>query len=56
MKERSQGAIEYLLMLAATLIVVASVTYLLFTSSDWLGGDVETRIDDVLKDVIEALT
>lgn len=56
MDERSQGTIEYLLMLAAALVVVASVTYMLFSTSIGLGGDVEDRIENVRENVIRILT
>lgn len=56
MNERSQGAIEYLLMLAAALTVLSGIIYLLYSSSASLGTDVQSRIENVKDSVIEILT
>lgn len=56
MDERSQGATEYLLMLAAALTVVASVTYYLSSTSAGLGGTIEDQIENARDTVTDILT
>lgn len=56
MEERSQGAIEYLLMLSAVLIILAGVVYSLTSTSYGFGEDIQTRIDSVRDNVINILT
>lgn len=56
MEEKSQGSVEYLLILAAALTVLSGIIYLLYSSSTGLGTDVQTRIEDVKESVIEILT
>jgi len=56
MEERSQGAIEYLMMLAAVLVVAASVTYLIFSTSSSMSADVGGRIDNIRDNIIDKLT
>jgi hypothetical protein len=56
MEERSQGAIEYLMMLAAVLVVAASVIYLIFSTSSSMGADVGGRIDNIRDNIIDKLT
>ncbi len=56
MEERSQGAIEYLMMLAAVLTVVAGVVYTAFTTSGELGRTVENQIDAIKDNIISQLT
>ena len=54
--KRSQGAIEYMLMLGAVLAVVASIIYLVLLTFRGLGSAVEDTIENVRKDVIDGLT
>jgi Flp pilus assembly pilin Flp len=54
--ERSQGATEYMLILAAVLIVVASVTATLFSTSGSLGSSVRDQIDNIRDRIIDQLT
>lgn len=56
MEERAQGAIEYLLMLAAALTVVGSVAALVFGTSEQLGSSVEEQISEVEENLIRRLT
>jgi len=56
MEERSQGAIDYLMMLAAVLVVAASVTYLIFSTSSSMSADVGGRIDNIRDNIIDKLT
>lgn len=56
MDEHSQGAVEYLMMLAAALVVVAGVVHMLFSTSAGLGGTVEDRIDNIHDTIIDILT
>ncbi len=56
MDERSQGAIEYLLMLSAALVVVSGIVLALYRTSAGLGGNVEDRIENVKNTVIDILT
>ncbi len=56
MEERSQGAIEYLLMLSAALAVVSGIIYMLFGTASGLGGSVQSRIDNVKNMVVDILT
>ena len=55
MEERSQGATEYMLLLAATLIIVASITYMVLKVFGTLGSNVEGRIDNTRDEVINGL-
>ena len=55
MEERSQGASEYMLLLAATLVIVAGITYMVLTVFSALGSNVEGRIDNTRKEVIDGL-
>jgi hypothetical protein len=55
MEERSQGASEYMLLLAATLVIVAGITYMVLNVFSGLGSNVEGRIDNTRKEVIDGL-
>jgi len=55
MEERSQGATEYMLLLAATLVIVAGITYMVLSVFGTLGSNVEGRIDNTRKEVIDGL-
>jgi hypothetical protein len=55
MEERSQGASEYMLLLAATLVIVAGITYMVLNVFSSLGSNVEGRIDNTRKEVIDGL-
>ncbi len=55
-EERSQGATEYMLMLAAALAVVASITATLFSTSGSLGSSIRDQIDNIRDKVIDQLT
>ncbi len=54
--EHSQGATEYMLILAAVLIVVASVTTTLFSTSGSLGSSTRDQIDNIRDRIIDQLT
>lgn len=54
--ECSQGATEYMLMLAAALAVVASITVTLFSTSGSLGSSVRDQIDNIRDKIIDQLT
>ena len=56
MEERSQGAVEYLMMLAAVLVVVGGIVYSLFSTSEGLQDTVQTQIDAIKDNVIDSLT
>lgn len=56
MEERSQGAIEYLLMLAAALAVLSGIIYLLFGASTGMGESVSSKIENAKQTVIDILT
>ena len=56
MEERSQGAVEYLLMLAAVLVVVSSIIVMIRDISTDLGGNVESNIENVSKSIVNILT
>jgi uncharacterized protein (UPF0333 family) len=53
---RSQGAIEYLLVFGAVLVVVASVIFMVIYTFRGLGSSVEDTIENVREDVIGGLT
>jgi len=55
MEERSQGATEYMLLLGATLIIVAGITYMVLNVFSTLGSSVEGRIENSRKEVIDGL-
>ncbi len=56
MREKSQGAIEYLLMLAAALTVTAMVAGLALEIFESLGSSVEDQISDAENRLIDTLT
>ena len=56
MEERSQGAVEYLMMLAAVLVVVGGIVYSLFSTSEGLQDTVQTQIDAIKDNIIDSLT
>jgi len=55
MEERSQGATEYMLLLGATLVIVAGITYMVLNVFGTLGSNVEGRIENTRKEVIDGL-
>jgi len=55
MDERSQGATEYMLLLGATLVIVAGITYMVLNVFSTLGSSVEGRIENTRKEVIDGL-
>jgi len=55
MEKRSQGASEYMLLLAATLVIVAGITYMVLNVFSGLGSNVQGRIDNTRKEVIDGL-
>jgi len=55
MNERSQGATEYLLLLGAVLVIVAGITYTVLNVFGQLGSNVEGRIENTRKEVIDGL-
>lgn len=55
MEERSQGATEYMLLLGATLVIVAGITYMVLNVFGTLGSSVEERIENSRKEVIDGL-
>ena len=52
MKERSQGALEYLIMLGAILVVVAGIVASIYVASNALGSNVGGQIDNTMENVI----
>ncbi len=56
MDERAQGSIEYLLILATILIVLASVIFMMQNISGDLGHTVENSIESIRDGVIDILT
>lgn len=50
--ERAQGAVEYLLILAAVLITVAGVVAVLYSSSSSLSSTVRQQVDNVLENEV----
>lgn len=55
MDKRSQGATEYMLLLGATLVIVAGITYMVLNVFNTLGSNVEGRIENTRKEVIDGL-
>jgi uncharacterized protein (UPF0333 family) len=55
MDKRSQGATEYMLLLAAVLVIVAGIVYMVFDVFSTLGANVEGRIENTRKEVIDGL-
>lgn len=55
MDKRSQGATEYLLLLGAALVVVAGIIYMVLNTFNTLGSNVEERIENTRKEVIDGL-
>jgi uncharacterized protein (UPF0333 family) len=55
MDERSQGAVEYLLVLAAVLVVVAVIVASIFVASRGLGSTIGDQIENARKEVIDGL-
>ena len=52
MEECSQGALEYLIMLGAILVVVASIVGSIYVASNALGSNVGGQIDNTMENVI----
>ena len=55
MDKRSQGATEYMLLLAAVLVIVAGIVFMVLNVFSTLGSSVEGRIENTRKDVIDGL-
>lgn len=55
MDKRSQGAMEYMLLLGAVLVIVAGIVYTVFDVFSTLGSSVEGRIENTRKEVIDGL-
>lgn len=56
MEERSQGAVEYLLMLAAALVIVSSIVVMLRNVSTGLGSNVNRDLENVRQSIVNILT
>ena len=56
LSDRAQGAIEYLLLLSAVLVVVSTTVYLLQSSTGGLGENIQGRIEDVENIITTELT
>lgn len=52
MERRSQGATEYMLLLAAIMLVVGTIVYTIYATSTGLGSDVGGEIDNVRDNII----
>jgi len=55
MEERSQGAIEYMLIVSAALIVLASITYTIIKTFSSLGSNIGGRIENTKREIIDGL-
>ena len=55
MDKRSQGATEYMLLLAAVLVIVAGIVFMVLNVFSTLGSSVEGRIENTRKEVIDGL-
>jgi len=52
MERRSQGAVEYMLLLSAVLLLVAGIVVLITLSASSLGSEVGSEIDNVRDNLI----
>lgn len=52
MDTRSQGALEYLVMLAAVMLIVGAITYTIYVASTGLGSSVGGQIDNVRENIV----
>jgi uncharacterized protein (UPF0333 family) len=52
MERRSQAATEYLLLLAAIMVVVGSIVYSIYSTSTGLGSNVGGEIDNIMDNMI----
>ncbi|PIU12700.1 MAG: hypothetical protein COT21_03130 [Hadesarchaea archaeon CG08_land_8_20_14_0_20_51_8] len=55
MEERSQGAIEYMLIVSAALIVLASITYTIIKTFSSLGSNIGGQIENTKREIIDGL-
>jgi hypothetical protein len=55
MEERSQGAIEYLFMVSAALIVLASITYTILKTFSSLSTNIDGQIENTKREIIDGL-
>ncbi len=55
MDEKGQGAIEYLLMVAVALSVIAGIVTVTFEIFDSLGPEMESKIDGIRDNLIKDL-
>jgi len=55
MEERSQGAIEYMLIVSAALIVLASITYTIIKTFSSLGSNIGGQIENTKREIIDNL-
>ncbi len=56
MEEKSQGAVEYLLMVAAAIAVVGSIVVMVRNLSTDLGSRVDSDIENIRRTVVNILT
>lgn len=52
MDTRSQGALEYMVMLAAVMVIVGAITYTIYVASTGLGSSVGGQIDNVRENIV----
>jgi len=55
MEERSQGTIEYMLMVSAALIVLGSIVYTIIMTFSSLGSNIGGQIEDAKREIIDNL-
>ena len=56
MEEKSQGAVEYLLMVATAIAVVGSIVVMMRNLSTGLGSRVDSDIENIRNTVVNILT